>query len=65
MSRGVEASAPAFDRHFSMVKRRYGKQVIVNLLGSKEGEHVLTQMYKVNRVLAFLPLLYTHTLVYL
>ncbi|XP_013782623.1 synaptojanin-1-like [Limulus polyphemus] len=46
MSRGSEASAPAFDRHFSVIKQRYGDQVIINLLGSKEGEAMLSQMYQ-------------------
>ncbi|CAE1261864.1 SYNJ [Acanthosepion pharaonis] len=46
LSRGFEACAPAFDRHMSMLKKFYGKQVIVNLLGSKEGEHMLSQAYQ-------------------
>ncbi|XP_011307033.1 synaptojanin-1 [Fopius arisanus] len=51
ISRGFEASAPAFDRHFSMIKQRYGQQVIVNLLGSsligsKEGEAMLSQQFQ-------------------
>ena len=48
MSRGFEASAPAYDRHLNHIKQRYGKQVIVNLLGIKEGEHMLSQAYKVS-----------------
>ena len=48
MSRGYEASAPAFDRHLSLLKQRYGDQVIVNLLGIKEGEHSLSQHFQVN-----------------
>lgn len=48
LSRGFEACAPAFDRHMSMLKKFYGKQVIVNLLGSKEGEHMLSQAYQVS-----------------
>ncbi|CAN8028166.1 unnamed protein product [Ixodes persulcatus] len=46
MSRGSEASVPAFERHMSMIKERYGDQVIINLLGSKEGETMLTQMFQ-------------------
>ncbi|XP_063994499.1 synaptojanin-1 [Diachasmimorpha longicaudata] len=51
ISRGFEASAPAFDRHLSMIKQRYGQQVIVNLLGSsligsKEGEAMLSQQFQ-------------------
>ncbi|KAL1470710.1 hypothetical protein MTO96_024067, partial [Rhipicephalus appendiculatus] len=46
MSRGSEASTPAFERHMSMIKERYGDQVIINLLGSKEGETMLTQMFQ-------------------
>lgn len=52
MSRGYEASKSAFDRHMSMIKERYGKQVIVNLLGtsvigSKEGEATLSHDFQV------------------
>lgn len=46
MSRGVDASATAFDRHLTLVKRRYGRQVFVNLLGYKEGESLLTDMFQ-------------------
>uniref|UniRef100_A0ABD2WZA8 phosphoinositide 5-phosphatase n=2 Tax=Trichogramma kaykai TaxID=54128 RepID=A0ABD2WZA8_9HYME len=51
ISRGFEASSPAFNRHFNLVKKRYGQQVIVNLLGtsligSKEGEALLSQLYQ-------------------
>ncbi|XP_076244789.1 synaptojanin isoform X1 [Calliopsis andreniformis] len=51
ISRGFEASAPAFDRHLKMIKQRYGQQVIVNLLGSspigsKEGEAMLSQLFQ-------------------
>ena len=47
MSRGYEASAPAFDRHLTLQKQHYGEQVIVNLLGLKEGEHMLSQAFQV------------------
>ncbi|KAF5300952.1 hypothetical protein FQA39_LY10922, partial [Lamprigera yunnana] len=51
ISRGYEASKSAFDRHMSMIKNRYGKQVIVNLLGtnvigSKEGEAMLSHDFQ-------------------
>ena len=51
ISRGFEASAPAFDRHLNMIKQRYGQQVMVNLLGcsvigSKEGEAMLSQLFQ-------------------
>uniref|UniRef100_A0A8C5PHL4 Synaptojanin-1 n=1 Tax=Leptobrachium leishanense TaxID=445787 RepID=A0A8C5PHL4_9ANUR len=46
MSRGFEANAPAFDRHFQTLKRLYGRQVIVNLLGSKEGETMLSRAFQ-------------------
>ncbi|CAM1293610.1 SYNJ1 (predicted) [Pycnogonum litorale] len=46
MSRGTELSAPAYDRHLTTIKRRYGQQVIVNLLGCKEGESMLSQMFQ-------------------
>ncbi|XP_043919592.1 synaptojanin-2 [Protopterus annectens] len=46
LSRGLEANAPAFDRHMSLLKEHYGKQVIVNLLGSKGGEEVLSRAFE-------------------
>lgn len=51
MSRGFEATAPAFDRHMKMMKSRYGRQAIVNLLGtsligSKEGEAMLSNEFQ-------------------
>ncbi|XP_006814436.1 synaptojanin-1-like, partial [Saccoglossus kowalevskii] len=46
MSRGYEASAPAFERHLSTIKVQYGDQVIVNLLGSKEGEDMLSKAFQ-------------------
>ncbi|XP_063812516.1 synaptojanin-1 isoform X3 [Pseudophryne corroboree] len=46
MSRGFEANAPAFDRHFQTLKRLYGRQVVVNLLGSKEGETLLSKAFQ-------------------
>ncbi|XP_065165114.1 synaptojanin-1 [Atheta coriaria] len=51
LSRGYEASRSAFDRHMSMIKERYGRQVIVNLLGtnligSKEGESTLSNEFQ-------------------
>ncbi|RWS07386.1 synaptojanin-1-like protein [Dinothrombium tinctorium] len=46
MSRGSEVSQPAYDRHLVLLKKRYGKQVLINLMGGKEGEAMLTKMYK-------------------
>ncbi|XP_018568714.1 synaptojanin-1 [Anoplophora glabripennis] len=51
ISRGYEASKAAFNRHMGTIKERYGKQVIVNLLGtsligSKEGEATLSQEFQ-------------------
>ncbi|KAJ8299183.1 hypothetical protein KUTeg_023243 [Tegillarca granosa] len=46
MSRGHEASAPAFDNHIRMIKQLYGEQVMINLLGRKEGEHMLSQAFE-------------------
>lgn len=51
ISRSFETSAPAFNRHLEMIKKRYGKQMIVNLLGSspigsKEGETMLSQLFQ-------------------
>lgn len=52
LSRGFACSAIAFDRHMSLMKKRYGKQAIVNLLGtsligSKEGEAMLSNEFQV------------------
>lgn len=51
VSRGYETSKAAFNRHMTTIKERYGKQVIVNLLGtsligSKEGEASLSQEFQ-------------------
>ncbi|KAI5696372.1 hypothetical protein M8J75_012104 [Diaphorina citri] len=51
MSRGVESSSAAFNRHMGFIKERYGHQVIVNLLGtsligSKEGEATLSNLFQ-------------------
>ena len=40
-----------FSRHFSALRRLYGKQVIINLLGSKEGEHMLSKAFQVRGTL--------------
>ena len=37
-----------FSRHFSALRKLYGKQVIINLLGSKEGEHMLSKAFQVS-----------------
>ncbi|XP_077204851.1 synaptojanin-2 isoform X1 [Paroedura picta] len=46
LTRGLEANAPAFDKHMMLLKEQYGKQVIVNLLRSKGGEEVLNRAFK-------------------
>ncbi|XP_044277958.1 synaptojanin-2 isoform X1 [Varanus komodoensis] len=46
LTRGLEANAPAFDKHMMLLKEQYGKQVIVNLLGSRGGEEVLNRAFK-------------------
>ena len=38
-----------FSRHLTMVKAHYGDQVIVNLLGSKEGEDMLSKSFQVKQ----------------
>ncbi|XP_059179019.1 synaptojanin-1-like [Physella acuta] len=45
MSRGYEMAAPAYDRHLRTIKQQYGDQVIINLLGTKEGEKMLSQAF--------------------
>ncbi|XP_031427567.1 synaptojanin-1 isoform X2 [Clupea harengus] len=46
LSRGFEANAPAFERHFTALRQLYGKQVILNLLGMKEGENMLSKAFQ-------------------
>jgi hypothetical protein len=51
ISRSLEVSAPAFDKHFMFLKKRYGQQLIINLLsssliGSKEGEAMLSKLFQ-------------------
>lgn len=51
LSRSCEASAAAYSKHFSTMKKRYGQLAIVNLLstnlsGSKEGEAMLSHSYQ-------------------
>ncbi|KAJ8368533.1 hypothetical protein SKAU_G00085610 [Synaphobranchus kaupii] len=46
LSRGFEANAPAFERHFNELRSLYGDQLIVNLLGKKAGEHLLTKAFQ-------------------
>ncbi|KAK6622419.1 hypothetical protein RUM44_002230 [Polyplax serrata] len=53
MSRGFDASHAVFERHLDMLKKRYGHQVIINLLGSsmigsKEGEALLSNLFQVH-----------------
>lgn len=36
-------------RHFTALRRLYGKQVILNLLGMKEGEHMLSKAFQVRQ----------------
>lgn len=52
LSRGPEAACSALAKHLQMLKDRYGKQAIVNLLGtnmvgSKEGEAMLSSLFHV------------------
>ncbi|XP_076782810.1 synaptojanin-2 isoform X5 [Arvicanthis niloticus] len=46
LHRGLEANAPAFERHMVLLKEQYGNQVVVNLLGSRGGEEVLNRAFK-------------------
>lgn len=53
LSRGSEASCSALSNHFRALKQRYGKVVVVNLLGSslvgsKEGEAMLSSLFHVS-----------------
>ena len=56
MSRGYETSAPAYERHLTLMQERYGEQVLVNLLGSKEGERMLSLNFQVNAFASLQPL---------
>ena len=46
LSRGSEVSQPAYDRHMASIRHRYGNQVLINLVGNKEGEALIGKMYK-------------------
>ena len=39
--------SPAFERHLNMIRREYGDQVVINLLGNKEGETKLSEIFQV------------------
>ncbi|GAV00951.1 hypothetical protein RvY_11731 [Ramazzottius varieornatus] len=45
-SRSFETMSPAFERHLNMIRREYGQQVLINLLGSKEGETNLSEAFQ-------------------
>lgn len=45
MSRGSEISQPAYDKHMLSLKERYTNVIIVNLLGSKDSEIVINQLF--------------------
>jgi synaptojanin len=51
LSRGFDFTKTAFDLHLTSIKKRYGLQTIVNLLGtsmigSKEGEAMLSNEFQ-------------------
>ncbi|CAB4467427.1 unnamed protein product [Rhizophagus irregularis] len=46
ISRGPDATQPAVERHFNELEIRYGDVDIINLLGVKEGESILSKEYK-------------------
>jgi len=46
ITRPIEASLPAFLRHFEDLLEHYGALHCINLLGSKEGEAALTLAYE-------------------
>src|SRR5579862_4654371 len=45
ISRGAAATQPAVERHFNELQSRYGDVDMINLLGVKEGEIVLSKEY--------------------
>eukprot|EP00051_Salpingoeca_urceolata_P018935 m.270120 g.270120 ORF g.270120 m.270120 type:complete len:1335 (-) comp19310_c1_seq6:32-4036(-) len=46
LSRGFEATKPAFAAHVRKLESTYGPQVFVNLLSRKEGEYMLTTVFQ-------------------
>lgn len=46
MARGFEATAPTYHRHLMKLVEIYGQCIIVNLLGTKEGENMLSKMFQ-------------------
>jgi len=57
-SRGPETSAPTLERHLKLMQQRYHDTAIVNLLGlnmvgAKEGEAQLSQLYQADQKRAF------------
>ncbi|GBB91089.1 hypothetical protein RclHR1_01820018 [Rhizophagus clarus] len=46
ISRGPDATQPAVERHFNELQSRYGDVDIINLLGVKEGESILSKEYE-------------------
>lgn len=57
-SRGPETSAPTLERHLRLMQQRYHDTAIVNLLGlnmvgAKEGEAQLSQLYQADQKRAF------------
>lgn len=45
-SRGLDLSMDAFERHLMSIVSHYGATAIVNLLGSKQGEAMLSHQYQ-------------------
>lgn len=46
MARGFEATAPIYHRHLMKLVDIYGQCVIVSLLGTKEGENMLSRLFQ-------------------
>lgn len=48
IARGPESTAPAFQKHFELLRTRYSNVQIINLLGQREGsaESTLTEAFK-------------------
>eukprot|EP01135_Chromosphaera_perkinsii_P001588 Nk52_evm58s207 gene=Nk52_evmTU58s207 len=45
LSRGFEATAPAFENHFRKLRDSYKQVLVVNLLGTKGDEEILTEAF--------------------
>lgn len=48
MSRGSEISQPAYDKHMFLLRERFDKVLLINLLSSRESELALNQLFNLH-----------------